>query len=340
VNVTTGSAPLPNARPKVELHLHLDCCMSYACVRCLAPEVDLATYRSEFAIEGQCGNLVEFLERTLRMVELMQSPEALRIVVDDLFDQLARDGVVYAEIRFAPFLHTEGGMTAEEVTRTIETAVAAATAASGVEARLILCTLRHYDAGRSMETARLAAAARPRGLVVGFDIAGDEAGHPLDRHVEAFQHARRAGLRITAHAGESRGPDSVVETLDKLAPERIGHGIRSIESAELIDRLIAEDVHLEVCPSSNVHTMGAALPGFAYHPIDALRWAGVSLSVNSDIRGVCEITLSREYERLAAVFGWSATDFADCNRAAIDHSFAPAEVKERLARHWPEEATA
>ena len=104
---------LPNAMPKVELHLHLDCCLSYTCVHQLDPAVDLAAYRSEFVVQGKCASLADYLERPKRMVALMQSPPALRLAVDDLFEQLVRDGVIYAELRFAPLLHTEGGMSPE-----------------------------------------------------------------------------------------------------------------------------------------------------------------------------------------------------------------------------------
>jgi adenosine deaminase len=318
--------------PKVELHLHLDCCMSYACVRSLRPQVDLQTYRSDYVGPAKCTNLVDFLKRSTRMVELMQSAAALQLVVDDLFDQLQRDGVIYAEIRFAPLLHLDGGLDAAQVVRIVEAAVDKASVATGVAARLILCTLRHFTAEQSMETARLAHEASGRGLVVALDIAGDEAGFPLDAHADAFAYARWNGLALTAHAGEAVGPESMWETLRRLEPSRIGHGVRSIEDEALLAHLIEHDIHLEVCPASNVQTMGELIPTLADHPVDALYRRGVPLSINTDARAICDTTLAREYERLRGTFGWSDEQLARCNEAAVRAAFAPAELKQQLLR--------
>jgi len=313
--------------PKVELHLHLDCAASYAAVARLRPEVTEQEYRNEFVAPAKCTNLVDFLLRPPRIVALMQDRRGLELIVDDLFDQLARDNVVYAEARFAPHLHTDGGLSPAEAVEIVNAAVERASAASGVEARLILCTLRHFDAARSLETVELVE--RFQGsLVVALDIAGDEAGHPLDAHEAAFVRAEAAGLRRTAHAGEACGPGSVWETLRRLRPERIGHGARSIEDPALVAHLAETGIHLEVCPSSNVQTDLCAT--YADHPIDALYRAGVSLGVNTDCRAVTDIDLEREYARLRETFGWTDTELDRCNRAALDASFAPADVRARI----------
>jgi adenosine deaminase len=313
--------------PKVELHLHLDCAASYAAVARLRPEVTEQQYRKDFVAPAKCTNLVDFLLRPPRIVALMQDRRGLELIVDDLFDQLARDNVVYAEARFAPHLHTDGDLSAADAVEIVNAAVERASAASGVEARLILCTLRHFDAARSLETVELVE--RFRGsLVVALDIAGDEAGHPLDAHEEAFVRAEAAGLRRTAHAGEACGPGSVWETLRRLRPERIGHGARSIEDPALVAHLAETGIHLEVCPSSNVQT--DLCPTYADHPIDALHRAGVSLGVNTDCRAVTDIDLEREYGRLRETFGWTDTELDRCNRAALDASFAPADVRARI----------
>jgi adenosine deaminase len=314
--------------PKVELHVHLDCAASYAAVARLRPEVTEARYRTEFVAPAKCTNLADFLLRPPRIVELMQDRRGIELIVDDLFDQLARDGVVYAEPRFAPHLHTDGDLSATEVVEIVSGAVERASAASGVEARLILCTLRHFDAARSLETVDLVE--RFRGsLVVALDIAGDEAGHPLDAHEAAFARAEAAGLRRTAHAGEAAGPESVWETLRRLRPERIGHGARSIEDPALVAHLAETGVHLELCPSSNVQT--DLCDTYADHPIDALHRAGVSLGVSTDCRAVTDIDLEREYARLRETFGWSDAELRRCNEAALEASFAPADVRAGIA---------
>ncbi|GAA4078280.1 adenosine deaminase [Actinomadura miaoliensis] len=320
----------PRLQPKAELHLHLDCCVSYACVAKLCPGTTLAEYLRDYVAPAKCADLVDFLKRPTRVVRLMQTPSALRLVTDDLFAQLAADNVAYAEVRFAPLLHTADGMRPEQVVEVVEAAVAEASAATGVRASVILCTLRHFDADASMATARLAAARVGGGVVTGFDIAGDEAGFGLDAHVAAFDFAREHGVRITAHAGEARGADGVNEILDRLRPERIGHGVRSIEDERTLERLVAEGVHLEVCPTSNVQTMGSLVASYADHPVDRLRRAGVSLSISTDARTVANVTLDREYERLRHFFGWSTADLARCNLAAVEAGFADAAVRREL----------
>jgi adenosine deaminase len=328
-------APMPEL-PKVELHVHLDCAASHAAVARLRPEVTLEQYRADFIAPAKCTNLVDFLLRPPRIVALMQDRHGLETIVDDLFDQFARDGVVYAEPRFAPHLHTDAGLEPAEVVEIVNDAVDRASADSGVATRLILCTLRHYDAATSLETAHLVE--RFQGsLVVALDIAGDEAGYPLDAHEAAFRYAEDHGLRRTAHAGEAAGAASVWETLRRLRPERIGHGARSIEDPELVEHLIATGVHLEVCPSSNVQTN--LCDTYADHPIAALHRHGVSLGVNTDGRAITDITLEREYERLRTSFGWTDDDLMACNLAAVEASFAPpdlqARIRAQLGAHIP-----
>ncbi|WP_433476165.1 adenosine deaminase [Spirillospora sp. CA-142024] len=323
---------LPRVQPKAELHLHLDCCVSYACVAALRPGTTLTEYLRDYVAPAKCASLVDFLTRPSRIVQLMQTPRALRLVTDDLFTQLVADNVAYAEIRFAPLLHTAGGMRPEHVVEVVESAVAEAVAATGVQASVILCTLRHFDADASMATARLAAARLEDGLVTGFDLAGDEAGFGLDPHIAAVRHAREHGVRITAHAGEARGADGVDDVLDHLRPERIGHGVRCIEDERTLERFIAGGVHLEVCPTSNVQTMGDLMPSYADHPVDRLRRAGVALSISTDARTVANVTLDQEYERLRHVFGWTSADLARSNMAAVEASFAAPAVRRELMR--------
>jgi adenosine deaminase len=313
---------------KVELHLHLDCAASYAAVAALAPGTSFTDYRRDFVGPPKAASLVDLLTRPRRIVALMQDARGLRLITEDLFDQLARDGVVYAELRFAPFQHLEAGMRVEEVVAEVERTAAAAAAATGIDARLILCTLRHFSPEQSMRTAELVH--RFQGdLVAALDIAGDEAGHPLDAHEPAFRYAIEHGLPRTAHAGESAGPASVWETLAKLEPSRIGHGARSVEDPALVDHLREHGTHLEVCPSSNVLTDMVA--SYRDHQVDRLYRAGVSLGISTDVRTMVDTSLSGEYERLRAAFGWDDEHFRRCNAAALRAAFAPEEVKRRVA---------
>jgi adenosine deaminase len=315
------------ALPKVELHLHADCSLSYAVVSRLNPSITQDEYRKDFIPPTKCANLVEVLTRAANSVALMQTEEQLRLVIFDVFEQLQQENVFYAELRFAPLLHTEKGLSAEEVIEIVEAAASSASQATGVETRLILCTLRHFSAEQSMQTVKLVE--RFKGsLVTALDIAGDEAGFPLDAHIPAFQFAAQNGIPYTAHAGESRGAESVWETLRKLRPSRIGHGVHSIEDPTLIEYLRRERVHLELCPTSNFRTN--AVDTYAEHPIERLYEAGISLGVSTDGRTLCNINLTREYEKLHAIFGWDETHFLQCNLNAVRAAFLPVSVKERL----------
>lgn len=310
--------------PKIELHLHLDCSLSYKVVRQLLPDITPETFRQNFIAPPKCTDLADYISRAIKGVELMQTREQLRLVTLDLFEQLQADHVIYAELRFAPLLHLTKGLTPAEVVRAVNDAVLEGIAQTGIQAGVILCTLRHYSEAQSLETARLALQFKGS-PVVGFDIAADEAGYPIDAHIAAFDFARANGIPCTAHAGEARGADSVWETLRHFHPRRIGHGVRSVEDPELMRHLKQESIHLEICPTSNVQTNIYA--GIADHTVDRIYHAGISMSVNTDARTISDVTLTNEYDMLREVFGWSKEHFYRCNLEAIEHAFASEAVK-------------
>ena len=169
---------------------------------------------------------------------------------------------------------------------------------------------------------------RRHGHIVGFDIAGNEAGYPIDAHITAFQYANAHGIPCTAHAGEAAGPASVWETLNNFHPTRIGHGVRSIEDTALLRYLREKEIFLEVCPSSNLQTN--MYPDLAHHPVDRLYDAKVPLNISTDCRTISNITLSEEYARLIKQFHWTKANFLTCNLEAIDHAFTTPEIKARL----------
>jgi len=312
---------------KVELHLHLDCSLSYAAVSQLAPHISRQEYDAEFVAPSQCASLADFLTRAPRGFQLMQTDDALRIVTEDVFEQLRRDNVIYAEIRFAPLLHLLEGLSPEAVVAVVDRATEQCIAATGIEARLILCTLRHFDPTQSLLTAQLVE--RFKGSrVAALDIAGDEAGFPIDAHIPAFRYAIDHGLDRTAHAGEACGASSVWETLQAFQPTRIGHGVRSIEDPLLVDHLKRERIHLEVCPTSNVQTRTSLR--YADHPVDRLFRAGVSLGINTDTRTITNVTLEQEYLRLREQFGWSDDELLTCNREALRAAFIDEATRARL----------
>jgi len=312
--------------PKIELHLHLDCSLSYRVVSRLAPSISREEFDAEFIAPAQCTSLADFLTRAPRGFQLMQSDEALQLVVEDVFEQLEADQVVYAEIRFAPLLHIEGGLAPNNVVAAVDRATEKSIDKTGIDARIILCTLRHFNEEQSIETARLVE--RFRGSrVVALDLAGDEAGFPIEPHIRAFQYAIDHGLARTAHAGEASGAQSVWGTLRAFQPSRIGHGVRSVEDPALIDYLRRERIHLEVCPTSNLQT--GVCRSYADHPVDRLFCSGVSMGINTDARTITNVTLEQEYARLREHFAWGSKELMACNREALRAAFLdePAKLK-------------
>ncbi len=313
--------------PKVELHLHLDCSLSYEVVRSLRPGTSEAVYREEFIAPKRCTNLGDFLKRAPKGFELMQTETELRVVVDDLFQQLLADHVIYVEIRFAPLLHLAKGMTPPAVVEIVNDATERAIRETGIEARLILCTLRHFTTEQGLATARLVKQFAGTN-VVALDLAGDEAGHPIEPHIPAYEFARANNLYRTAHAGEAAGAQSVWDTLRLLQPQRIGHGVRSTEDAALLDFLRQHQIHLEVCPSSNLQTN--VYCEMAEHALDALYRAGLSVGISTDARTITNITLEQEYENMRQAFGWTDQELLQCNLNALRAAFLPDDLKRKL----------
>jgi adenosine deaminase len=313
--------------PKAELHLHLDCSLSYEVVSQIDPSITLEEYRTKFTGPEKCADLAELLACAPSSYPLMQTEENLRLVTLDLFEQLRQDNVIYAEMRFAPLLHTERGLSPRQVVASVDAAVAEGVRSTGIEARIILCTLRFYSEAESLETVKLVEAFRGT-HVAGFDIAADRPGNVIDDHVPAFRYARENGIPFTAHAGETRGPVIVWDTLKHFQPKRLGHGVRSIEDPALVEHLRQQQIHLEVCPSCNVQT--DIFDTYADHPIDTFYRVGIPLSVNTDGRTLVNVTLNEEYEKLHQTFGWEAQDFYQCNTNALKAAFVPDDVRDKL----------
>lgn len=313
--------------PKVELHHHLDCSLSYQVVQRLDPSITVEDFQRDFVAPAKCLDLVDFLRYSPRHFALMQTAEQLRLATLDVFEQLHTQHTIYAELRFAPFLHTQKGLSLEDIVSAVNEATTEARREWGIEGRIILCTLRHYSEEESLQTVKLVKQFQGTN-VVGFDLAGDEAGYPLAPHIAAYRYAIENGLHYTAHAGEASGPQSVWETLEYIHPRRIGHGARSIEDPRLIEHLKAQHIHLEICPSSNVQTNLCA--SYEDHPVDQLYKDGVSLSINTDSYTITDVTINKEYERLHNTFNWTPHNFLRCNLHALEFAFIPNQLKSQL----------
>ncbi|MEL6236597.1 MAG: adenosine deaminase, partial [Pseudomonadota bacterium] len=270
-------------------------------------------------------DFTEFLRVYEVASSLLTSPEAYyRLTRAVLADRLA-DGVIYAEIFLAPQLIGGGdpGAWAEHFAAIVE----AGEAHPGIEAGWIALCVRHMGAEAAETVARLAS--RTGGLC-GFGMGGDERfGHPAE-FARTFAIARDGGLPVTAHAGEFGGPESVAAALDHLGIRRVGHGVRAVEDADLVRRLVEEEIVLEVCPGSNL-ALGL-YRGWPAHPVAALDRAGVKLSLSTDDPPYFHTDLASEYAALAAAHGWTRADFARVNQVALSAAFCDEAQREGLAR--------
>ena len=334
--------------PKALLHDHLDGGLRPATVVEIAetvgyqglPSTDPAALAAWFRTAAHSGSLVRYLEPFAHTVAVMQTPAALHRVALECVEDLASDNVVYAEIRFAPELHLSGGLVLDEVMEAVlagfaEGEKAAAAAGRTITVRALVTAMRH--AARSRDIAELAIAFRDRG-VVGFDIAGAEAGHPPSRHLDAFEYMRANNARFTIHAGEAFGLASIHEALAYCGADRLGHGVRIVDEIEelpdgtaSLGRLAAivrdKRIPLEMCPTSNVQT--GAVPSIERHPFGLLARLRFRVTVNTDNRLMSDTTMSREMLQLVQTFGFGWSDLERFTINAMKSAFI--HFDERLA---------
>jgi adenosine deaminase len=326
--------------PKVLLHDHLDGGLRPATVLELAAEAghtlparDEETLAAWFNQGGRGVDLARYLEAFAHTVAVLQAPAAIERVARECGEDLDADGVVYAEVRYAPELSTPGGCTLDEVLDAWAAGFAGAPAT--VELRMLVCAMRNGD--RAEEVVEAAVRARDRGLpVVGVDLAGPELGFPAARHATALARARAAGLHVTLHAGEADGPASIADALDQGA-ERIGHGVRVVDDlgadlspGPVARRVLAGGITLEVCPTSNLHTGVAAT--YAEHPVERLRRAGFRVTISTDNRLMSGVSLTDELLGGVEAFGWGLADLQELTERALEDAFCDAATRTALAQ--------
>ena len=354
----SGEAPAPTEEqirraPKVALHDHLDGGLRPATIVELAqaagyegslPTTDPAALGTWFRDAADSGSLVRYLETFDHTVAVMQSAEALRRVAAEAVEDLAADGVVYAELRYAPEQHQRGGLSLDEVVEAVNAGCRdgeerARNAGHPIQSGTLVTAMRqNTEPGHSLAIAELAVRHRDAG-VSGFDIAGPELGFSPDLHADAFRYLREQFFRFTIHAGEADGPASVAAAVRQGAA-RLGHGVRLIEDVRIspedgtaeFGRLAAyvRDCHiaLEVCPSSNLQT-GIA-DKIAEHPIQRLSELGFTLTVNCDNRLMSGTSMSRELGLLVEAFDWDLSDLELMALNGIEAAFLPQDRREEL----------
>ena len=325
------------AMPKVLLHDHLDGGLRPGTVIDLADEVgytDLPTHDPAeltkiLTAGAHRGHLNLYLDASRHTVGVMQTRYALYRVAREAAEDLADDGVVYAEVRFAPELHTDLGLTLDEVVHAVLDGFRDGSEDGRIKVRALLTAMR--TAARSQEIAELAVRHRDNG-VVGFDIAGAEAGWPPSRHLDAFQYVHRENFHVTIHAGEGFGLPSIWEAVQYCGAERLGHGVRLVEDVKVagdgtvtLGRLASyirdRRIPLEMCPTSNVQT-GAA-ESIETHPLRLLRQLQFRVTVNTDNRLMSQVALTDEFALLAREFGYDWSDLQWFTINAMKSAFAP-----------------
>lgn len=319
--------------PKAELHCHLDGSVRPETLLELARDVGVRMPRedaealADFMVVRDASNLEDYLKRFDITLSVLQTAEAIERTSYELAEDARRDGVRYLEVRYAPILNVRAGLTLQRAVEASLKGLAAAEREHGIVARVIVCSLRHLPPETSLSLARLAVEFRGDG-VVGFDLAGGEAGHPADEHAEAFRHALAHGIHCTCHAGEGDGASSIRAALHRCGAERIGHATRLFEDPALVEEARTRAIPLEMCLTSNVQTRAAA--SYEAHPARQYFDRGLNVVLNTDNRLMSGVTLVDEYHVAATELGFSLQELGVIALNGFRSAFLDDETRTRL----------
>lgn len=321
------------AMPKAELHVHLDGSLRPATLLELArdagvelPATDPESLR-RYMLVDDAADLEEYIARFDHTIAVLQTPDAIERVAREMVHDARADGVRYLEVRYCPHLSTREGLSLDEVIAAEWRGLVQGMEETGVVARIINCSLRHYDPQLSVAIAEHSVRMRPNG-VVGFDLAGGEAGRPPERHREAFDIAARGGLGITVHAGEAAGWESIFEAIHACHADRIGHGTRLVENQALLEYVRDRRILVEVNITSNVQTH--AVPRAADHPVRRLFDEGVAVTLCTDSWLMSGVRSSDEYHLAHDALDFSTDELEAMALAGFEHAFAPWPIRQDL----------
>ena len=315
--------------PKVLLHDHLDGGLRPETIIEIADEIgyqglptkSVAGLAEWFANACDSGSLERYLETFEHTIAVMQREQDIVRVAKEAVIDLANDGVIYAEIRVAPEHFTKRGLTMQQVTEAMLEGYRLGEVESGLKVNTILCGMRQLE--KSQEVAELVVKYRDKG-VVGFDIAGPEKGFAPTLQKETFDYLRRNEIPFTIHAGEADGPESINQAINICGATRIGHGVRIVEDlpdGKIAEQVLDQQIHLEVCPSSNLQT-GIA-DTYTTHPIAYLYELGFNVGINTDNRLMSHTSMSHEFREMEAAFGWGLNEFEEITLSAMNAAFIP-----------------
>jgi adenosine deaminase len=319
--------------PKAELHLHLDGSVRPKTVLELAlrngvplPSGDLRLLQASLVAPDDCPSLRAYIRYFELPIAVMQTEEALERITSELCQDVAADGVRYAEIRYAPLLHVNRGLSAGDVIKATLNGWNAGREAHRLEGGILVTAIRTMPAEDNLVLAQVASRFLGEG-VIGFDLAGEEAGYPPGLHEDAFRAARSLGLPITIHAGEAAGPESIRQAIS-LGATRIGHGVRAQEDPEVVAMVKDEGVQFDMCPTSNFQTK--AVRRLDDHPLLRYHREGIRVTVSTDSRTVSQITLSQEYQKVDGLLAATPDELWAMNLQALEGGFAERTVRDRL----------
>jgi len=319
--------------PKAELHIHLDGCLRPATMIELAREAKVALPTTDvdalarWMLVDDARDLEDYLKRFEVTIALLQTPEAIERVAYEMVADAKSDGLSYFEVRYCPPLSSRGGLSVEEVVRAEWRGLERGRQEFGVPSRIINCALRQNPAAASLDLARRSVALRDQG-VVGFDIAGGEAGRPARDHAEAFRIAREGYLGVTVHAGEADGAGSVRQAIFECGADRLGHGTRLFEDPALEAYVRDRRIPIEINLTSNVQTH--AVPNAAAHPLKRYLEQGLAVFLNSDSWLMSGTTCTEEYWRASQALGLGRREVGAMMMSSLNAAFLPYPEKQQL----------
>ncbi|MDO3412726.1 adenosine deaminase [Saccharibacillus sp. CPCC 101409] len=320
--------------PKVDLHLHLDGSIRESTLWEIAAEqgVKLPAVRAEeltpfMKVTGECGSLVEYLEKFDFVSGFLHKTDVLERIAYELVEQASEQNCRYIEVRFGPQLHRRDGLSCEDVIDAVLRGLRRGEKEFGVTARGIAACLRHHSPHMNSEVVAAAAAFKNRGLVA-VDLAGPEAAYPAYLHRAVFEYAQLMDMPVTIHAGEAGGADNIREAITRLGATRIGHGVRLRENPQVFELVRDRQIVLEMCPVSNYQTK--AMEGWESYPVREYFDAGLKLTINTDNLTVSDTSMVKEYRILTEKFGFTLPEIGTLILNGVDAAFLRPEEKARL----------
>jgi len=323
--------------PKIELHCHLDGSVRPETIIDIAkregihiPSFDIEEMKEELIAPLDCESLDEYLEKFSIPNAVMQSKENLKRITFELYEDAAKENVKYMEVRFAPLLHTQKGLSVKEIIGSVIEGMQEAEEQNDIKGNIILSCMRMMSAERAFEVVEQGKSFLGKG-VVAIDLCASEEEGFCGKFIEPIALAREYGYRVTIHAGETGVGKNVLEAVEWLGAERIGHGVYITDCPEAYQVVKEKQIVLEICPTSNVQTK--AVNQFRDHPLYDFHRDGIKITINTDNRTVSDTTMAKECELVWNEFAMSDEDYREIYMNSVEACFASDEVKEGLKKY-------